>query len=260
MRLVYRVFAAAVIVFFAGGAVVALSPAIVWTSDLDSDACCLDIAHAGGLLQGEAYTNSREALDTNLALGRKVFEIDLIETLDGQIVLAHDWDAYGGAAPTLAQYRADRADLTILTLAEFAEWQVTICPTCTIITDPKMSFETFWAAFTRAVAPEARHAAYVLQAYSVEELESLGRIAPDQPAILTIYRMGSLTEAQMQRAAAVPALVAVTMPMHRLPKLARATQEITGKPVFTHGYPWMMASDMLLKTARFFGATGFYRD
>lgn len=50
------------------------------------------IAHAGGGVKNLTYSNSLEALDENYTKGFKYFEIDLSWTLDGKLVLIHDWD------------------------------------------------------------------------------------------------------------------------------------------------------------------------
>lgn len=50
------------------------------------------IAHAGGAIDNNRYTNSLEALDANYAAGFRMFELDLIFTSDSVIVAAHDWD------------------------------------------------------------------------------------------------------------------------------------------------------------------------
>ena len=52
------------------------------------------IAHAGGEIDGRRYTNAREALDLAYGNGFRLFEIDLIETRDGRLVGAHDWDSW----------------------------------------------------------------------------------------------------------------------------------------------------------------------
>ncbi|MEM1160411.1 MAG: hypothetical protein AAGJ28_05720, partial [Pseudomonadota bacterium] len=64
------------------------TPPLLWQQDLDAEDCCIDITHAGGLLNEVPYTNSLEALRANYAAGRRVFEVDLIETADGQTILA----------------------------------------------------------------------------------------------------------------------------------------------------------------------------
>lgn len=49
------------------------------------------IAHAGGAIEGKTYTNSLEALNYNYNRGFKMFELDIIKTIDGHFVAAHDW-------------------------------------------------------------------------------------------------------------------------------------------------------------------------
>lgn len=50
------------------------------------------VAHAGGGVKNRAYTNSREALDRNYQGGHRIFELDFERTLDGSVVLIHDWE------------------------------------------------------------------------------------------------------------------------------------------------------------------------
>lgn len=49
------------------------------------------IAHAGGEVNGVKSTNTKEALDQNYQRGFRLFELDIIETTDGNFVAAHDW-------------------------------------------------------------------------------------------------------------------------------------------------------------------------
>jgi len=51
------------------------------------------VAHAGGGINGETYTNSYDALDSNVKKGFKYFEIDFSFTSDGKLVCIHDWEA-----------------------------------------------------------------------------------------------------------------------------------------------------------------------
>jgi len=50
------------------------------------------IAHAGGAVGGESYTNSLDALDQHYSAGYRVFELDFNWTTDGRLVLVHDWN------------------------------------------------------------------------------------------------------------------------------------------------------------------------
>jgi len=49
------------------------------------------IAHGGGKIDGNKYTNSKEALDLSYEKGFRLFELDIIKTEDGKLVAAHDW-------------------------------------------------------------------------------------------------------------------------------------------------------------------------
>jgi glycerophosphoryl diester phosphodiesterase len=51
----------------------------------------LMIAHAGGGINHQNYSNSIEALDHNYANGFRYFEIDFSWTSDDQLVCLHDW-------------------------------------------------------------------------------------------------------------------------------------------------------------------------
>ena len=52
------------------------------------------IAHEGGGIDGRTYTNSKEALELSIKHGYKLFELDLNETTDRNLVAAHDWLSY----------------------------------------------------------------------------------------------------------------------------------------------------------------------
>lgn len=93
------------------------------------------IAHAGGAIEEESYTNSLDALERNKA-DYDLFEIDLIETSDGQLVCLHDWERLGEAVSwdetgTIASpmsleafetYAAETARFRNCTLESLADW------------------------------------------------------------------------------------------------------------------------------------------
>jgi hypothetical protein len=56
------------------------------------------IAHAGGEIDGNPYTNSLEALNASYSKGCKLFELDIVESSDGVFVAAHDWLHFKGIA------------------------------------------------------------------------------------------------------------------------------------------------------------------
>lgn len=49
------------------------------------------IAHALGSIDGNVYTNSREAMISSIAKGYKYLEVDIDSTSDGIYIATHDW-------------------------------------------------------------------------------------------------------------------------------------------------------------------------
>lgn len=52
------------------------------------------IAHSGGGINGQTYTNSLEALNLSYEKGFRLFELDIIKTTDNIFVAAHDWEGW----------------------------------------------------------------------------------------------------------------------------------------------------------------------
>lgn len=105
------------------------------------------IAHAGGEIDNQSYTNSIEALDANYVIGFRFFEIDFSWTADGQLVCLHDWQdsftrSYGfsiESALSLSQFEGlgkTEAGLQKCTLTSLAAW-LEVHPEATLITDVK---------------------------------------------------------------------------------------------------------------------------
>lgn len=80
------------------------------------------ITHAMGEIEGKAYTNSKEAFLANYEKGARVFEVDLIETLDGRIVARHDW--YDGLYKTLNQEYIAEEENKPLTYEQFKSLKI----------------------------------------------------------------------------------------------------------------------------------------
>ena len=62
------------------------------------------IAHGGGAYKGYETTNSVEALNSSIASGYKIIELDMELSSDGKIIMLHDWDRtakdyYGAVFP-----------------------------------------------------------------------------------------------------------------------------------------------------------------
>lgn len=52
------------------------------------------IAHAGGAIEEDIYTNSLEALDLSYKKGFRLFELDIRKTSDNKFVAVHDWNQW----------------------------------------------------------------------------------------------------------------------------------------------------------------------
>ena len=101
------------------------------------------IAHAGGEVDGHKSTNTKAALDQNYKKGFRFFELDIIETSDGQLVAAHDWNMWsrfteykGELPPTLATFNKHNiyGDYETLDLADINKWFAEH-PDATLVTD-----------------------------------------------------------------------------------------------------------------------------
>lgn len=89
------------------------------------------IAHAGGEIDGNIYTNSLEALNSSYEKGARVFELDISETKDSHLVAVHEWDEWaeftgyqGNLPPTLSDFK--RLNIlekyTPLSFADINDW------------------------------------------------------------------------------------------------------------------------------------------
>lgn len=101
------------------------------------------IAHAGGEVNGIKSTNTKDALDQNYKKGFRFFELDIIETSDGIMVAAHDWNMWsrftdykGTLPPTHAEFMKEKiyGDYTTLDMDGINEW-FTAHSDATLVTD-----------------------------------------------------------------------------------------------------------------------------
>lgn len=83
-------------VWFALLSVLIILGVILWRywPDFECKETPILIAHAGGALNGQIYLNSKEAVENAIQNGFQYIELDLLETLDGDLVAAHDWEVF----------------------------------------------------------------------------------------------------------------------------------------------------------------------
>lgn len=61
------------------------------------------IAHGGGAIDNNMYTNSLEALNLSYKKGFRLFELDFRKTTDGKIVAVHEWEQWAGFTNSLTE-------------------------------------------------------------------------------------------------------------------------------------------------------------
>jgi hypothetical protein len=149
------------------------------------------VAHAGGAVNGVAYTNSREALDQHYAAGYRVFELDFHWTSDGRLVVVHDWpqtSSLFGVPPHVFTYaefasRTRRDGLHQLTFDDLRAWLLAH-PDAFVVTDTKagnLRLLAWLQANAAGVAPQL-----ILQIYRLTELDAARALHP-RAVWLTVY-------------------------------------------------------------------------
>ena len=200
----------------------------------------LQIAHAGGAVEGHDYTNALEALEVWYGRGCRWFEIDLDWTSDGRLAAIHDWNAaaerlfgrgFSGCWMSreafLEQPRLD--GLTSMDDQGLGRW-LSDHRDAVVVTDCK------WAnvdalALLSVVIPEALPQ-LVPQIYGFEEYDAVRALGFER-LILTLYQM-DVEDQLVVDFAKDRELLAVTLSENRaLGTLPKRLAEI-GVPTFAH--------------------------
>ena len=238
--------------------------------------CCTIIAHAGGAIDGNAYTNSREAIERNYTYGTRLFELDFDLTSDGHWVAAHDWPNWkmqtgyeGKLPPTRDDYMSTPRKYKKVSWSIEGEYNAVDIPwiesflkshsDAFIVTDMK-ELEKF-PDFVDSILKSPKRDQFIFQAYSIDDVELIKNRAPDAKIILTMYRIGypaalftSLKEKRED-------LIGVTVPMSWA-YIDNVTERLlkTGLPIYLHGAPANINSRGLHADFAAKGISGFYLD
>ncbi len=233
---------------------------VAYHNRLNDRQCCLVIAHAGGSVDGLPYTNSREALDRNYSLGRRVFEIDFSETCDGSLVLLHDWKRTSGDRLSKARFldAKGREGFSRLDLDGLASW-ILERPDSIIVTDTKDDFDRFFRRLEERLPPWFIERHFVIQVYDLAALDRLRQAKPNLRLVLTIYKMMKASDESLAQALAHGGVVGLTMPRGRafrsLPVLRKRLPDL---PMYVHGAPSRINAPELHARLAALGASGFY--
>ncbi len=156
------------------------------------------IAHAGGAINDETYTNSLEALNSNYDKGFRFFEIDFSWTSDQELVAIHDWnesDVFQGMfyvpaamkIPTLAQFLRlkTKTGLTQLSLENVLSWAERKGDVF-IVTDIK---DDNLRGLSKIFTDFKKQQKFIIpQVYSYKEYDEVLKLGYGH-IILTLYRM-----------------------------------------------------------------------
>lgn len=136
------------------------------------------IAHAGGEVNGIKSTNTRDALNQNYAKGFRLFELDIIETSDGKLVAAHDWnmwarftDYVGTLPPSHAEFKKHKiyGDYSTMDLEGINAW-FAAHPDAILVTD-KVNDPM---AFANAFVDKERLIMELFSFMAIEEASKIG--------------------------------------------------------------------------------------
>ena len=155
------------------------------------------VAHAFGVIQGHAYTNSLEAFQHNYTRGFRVFECDQALLADGTVLVAHDGleANYGLAKPFRQATWADLAGhrylntYTILRGDDVLQLLVDH-PDIYIIPDPKYARPDIYRAYVRKATQMGRLdllERIIPHVADQDELDALRVYYPLQNYVLALY-------------------------------------------------------------------------
>jgi len=182
------------------------------------------IAHAGGALQKNTYTNSLEALESNKPYF-DLFEMDLIFTSDNELVCLRDWDVN-------FERLFNRKVTSPLTLDEFrllvADLEITPCDLSSLMD---------WLS--------ENPSKYIVTDIKERNLEALEQIANRYPELMhqiipQVYQWGEyaqVTELGYDK-------IIFTLYALRNPSIPRLLQDISKNEYFAVTFPKSIADDL----------------
>ena len=198
------------------------------------------VAHAGGGIDGVAYTNSIEALNQNYAQGFRLFEMDFSWTSDNELVCLHDWGftfekRFGFKTKKIPdrstfEYLVDHfGDYHACTLDELAEWMEEH-PDSILITDVHVERKVALQMIRNAIGSgEVRVIPQITQPGEFDSIRKLGF----EKIIWTLHSFKGSDDEVVEIARKLP-LFAVTMPPSRTGAGLPGNLEQVAIPSYVH--------------------------
>jgi glycerophosphoryl diester phosphodiesterase len=258
---------------------------IDYTYDIQSTGCCTLVAHAGGDIDGNPYTDSREALLLSIRNGFHLVELDFVKTRNGDWFIAHDWKewalltGYHGELPPTTQSVESLKDqlkvdhsgysipgtyttISLDDLVRILEGH----PDVKIITDTHSLEEAM--ELIRVLKGTRVFKQFVFQVYSIGELKRAASVVPEHQLILTAYLMrdwyapDGFGAAILSRLQKYPHLFALTIPMSTASQRAKMKRlrHALSVPILVHGNPPFINNRNLHLQLSDWGVNGIYVD
>lgn len=211
-----------------------------------------EVAHCLGEVDGNYYTNSKEAFLASYEKGIRVVEADFAVSSDGVLVIRHDFGAYSATAlnqpelvgaitgqqhletPILGKYTALSAESLLTLLKEYPDvWLITD----TKETDVALTRQIFTLLVEAAQRVQAQSVLQrlVVQVYDMGMKEAVSQCYPFSHWILTVYQLpGNSDYAVLADYCVKQGIQAVTIPTTRLTQPLVQLFHQRGLRVFTH--------------------------
>jgi len=161
------------------------------------------ISHAMGGIDGNNYSNCLEGFQENYAEGHRIFEVDILYTSDGKMVLWHHWDRpfcskyKKGKVPTYAQFMEskiydqytpmDLEDLLKL-MAEYPDIRIVTDSKCYKNSDVKKQFRTIVSTAKSLGIPEVLDR-FVVEIYTTEMIDAVESVYHFKEYMMTLYKI-----------------------------------------------------------------------
>lgn len=221
------------------------------------------VAHAGGAINGQTYTNSLEALDKNLKNGFTYFEIDFSFTSDGKLACVHDWGDNTKKLlndellkrPTYNEFKdlAEKANLNVCTLESLIDW-LNRHPAAYLITDIKEKNLEGLAIIAKEYPDFS--ARVIPQIYQPEEYESVKKMGYKK-IIWTLYRFGGSNDDVLKWVKKFEGPLVITMDKGRAATSLPRQLKRLNIPSYAHT---INSADDKYKFINLYGITEIYTD
>ncbi|MFF2094071.1 phosphatidylinositol-specific phospholipase C/glycerophosphodiester phosphodiesterase family protein [Paenibacillus sp. NPDC058174] len=230
------------------------------------------IAHALGGVDGAKYTNSYEAFITNYNRGYRLFEVDLVQTADGELAARHGWShrlqpdlaVHGGRNVTTLQFANSliMGRFHPLTMPDILRLMQQYRDFDLVLDTKVGSKEQVQQLFTQLVNEAQRTDPALLnrmipEIFSPEMYDTVMGIYPFPNKMYSLYKTGASANSIVEFARDNH-LSAVAMPAYRAvinPNLVPALNKLGVK-----SYVHTVNNRLVMQLLNSFGVHGFYTD